>query len=90
MFIPLLIRILSPVPSSELLLSNSLSPLNSLLLRIVSDTKLNKLSIFTSKNLSLATINTWAIRAEDYVDDTENESRKIKVAGSFLTETAEL
>jgi hypothetical protein len=55
-----------------------------------SDAKLNKPPIFTGKDLSLATINTWAIRAEDYVDDTENESRKIKVAGSFLTETAEL
>ena len=57
---------------------------------MVSDAKLNKPPIFTGKDLSLATVNTWAIRAEDYVDDTENESRKIKVAGSFLTETAEL
>ena len=55
-----------------------------------SDAKLNKPPIFTGKDLSLATVNTWAIRAEDYVDDTPNESRKIKVAGSFLTETAEL
>jgi uncharacterized protein YuzE len=52
--------------------------------------KLNKPPIFTGKDLSLATVNTWAVRAEDYVDDTPDEARKIKVAGSFLTETAEL
>jgi hypothetical protein len=56
----------------------------------MSNAKLNKPPIFTGKDLSLATVNTWAIRAEDYVDDTPDEARKIKVAGSFLTETAEL
>jgi hypothetical protein len=55
-----------------------------------SDAKLNKPPIFTGKDLSLATVNTWAIRIEDYIDDTINESHKIKIAGSFLTETAEL
>jgi hypothetical protein len=55
-----------------------------------SDAKLNKPPIFTGKDLSLATVNTWVIHAEDYIDDTVNESRKIKIAGSFLTETAEL
>jgi hypothetical protein len=55
-----------------------------------SDAKLNKPPIFTGKDLSLATVNTWVIRVEDYIDDTVNESRKIKIAGSFLIETAEL
>ena len=55
-----------------------------------SDVKLNKPPIFTGKDLSLATVNILAIRIEDYMDDTPNESRKIKVADSFLTETAEL
>jgi hypothetical protein len=55
-----------------------------------SDAKLNKPPIFTGKDLYLTTVNTWAIRVEDYVDDTINESRKIKIAGSFLIETAEL
>jgi hypothetical protein len=66
------------------------SPPNSPINRIPSDIKLNKPPIFTGKDLSLATVNTWAIRAEDYIDDTVNESRKIKIAGSFLTEIAEL
>ena len=55
-----------------------------------SDAKLNKPPIFTGKDLSLATVNTWVICVEDYIDDTPNESRKIKVVGSFLTEIAEL
>jgi hypothetical protein len=55
-----------------------------------SDARLNKPPIFTGKDLSLAIVNIWAIRVEDYVDDIINESRKIKIAGSFLTETAEL
>jgi hypothetical protein len=55
-----------------------------------SNAKLNKPPIFTGKDLSLATVNTWAIHVEDYVDDTVNESHKIKIAGSFLIETAEL
>jgi hypothetical protein len=57
---------------------------------MLSDAKLNKPPIFTGKDLSLTIVNTWAIRAKNYVDDTENESRKIKVAESFLTEIAEL
>jgi hypothetical protein len=55
-----------------------------------SDIKLNKPPIFIGKDLSLAIINTWVIHIEDYIDDTINESRKIKIAGSFLTEIAEL
>jgi hypothetical protein len=55
-----------------------------------SDVKLNKPPIFTGKDLSLATVNIWVIRIEDYIDDIVNENRKIKIAGSFLTETAEL
>jgi hypothetical protein len=55
-----------------------------------SDVKLNKPPIFTGKDLSLTIINTWVIRVEDYIDDIVNESRKIKIAGFFLIETAEL
>jgi hypothetical protein len=55
-----------------------------------SDAKLNKPPIFTGKDLRLATVNTWGIHAEDYIDDTVNENCKIKIVESFLTETAEL
>jgi hypothetical protein len=82
--IPPLIPIPSPVQSPEP------SPPNNPLPRIPSDIKLNKPPIFTGKDLSLAKINTWAIRAEDYIEDITDETRKIKVAGSFLTEIAEL
>jgi hypothetical protein len=82
--IPPLIPISSPVQTLEP------SPPNNPINRMPSDIKLNKPPIFTGKDLSLATVNIWVIHIEDYIDDIVNESYKIKIVGSFLTETAEL
>jgi hypothetical protein len=79
-FIPISSPNQSPIPS----------PPNSPINRISSDMRFNKPPIFTGKDLSLIIINKWVIYIEDYIDDIDNESRKIKIAGSFLIEIAEL
>jgi hypothetical protein len=55
-----------------------------------SSAKVNKPSEFTGKDLSLATVNSWVYRVEDYVEDVATDAKKVKIAGSLLTETAEM
>jgi hypothetical protein len=66
------------------------SPPNNPINRISSDMRFNKSPIFTGKDLSLIIVNIWIIYIEDYIDDIDNESHKIKIVGSFLIEIAEL
>jgi hypothetical protein len=56
----------------------------------MSTAKVNKPTAFTGKDLSLAAVNTWIIEVEDYVEDVTDDARKLKIAGSSLSETAKL
>jgi Ty3 transposon capsid-like protein len=89
----------SSVPEESPPLSRSPSPTSSELLicsfefrppAAMSGPKLNKPPVFTAKNLSLATVNTWIFKIRSYVRETDSDDWKIEIASSFLTETAEL
>jgi Ty3 transposon capsid-like protein len=59
-------------------------------LAAMSGPKLNKPPVFIRKDLSLATVNAWIFKIRSYVCEADSNDRKIEIASSFLTETAEL
>src|SRR5579859_6823680 len=55
----------------------------------MSSAKVNKPPVFTGKDLSLMTVNTWIRRVKAYVRKVEDDEEKVEIASTYLESTAE-